>query len=373
MSTSIEPAIAHAGDRELENLGLLHIAAERKHDRPSALRRRAGVAWQDTPDWRFHRQVMRTALYLRERARLGARDRVALVSDLRPELAVAAWGALTLGAPVAVLDPSRAPSRPELASQLAALGPRVVFADGETAAWIRSRLMPGIETVVAFDGEAREARDDGVVAWTEALDLGGSLDTAERANVFRAHARGLSPELPALGHAVGSNGSVAWRFLSHRDVVRRVQRVWARARIAKGDVAYLAADASSASAVVELLAFTSDGYSQVVLGNKGNDLEEIAMARPNKIVVSPGTVRSLMQSVATWEPSRVERILSRAPILGRHLRSERERTGVPSALGPARWISTGPTLDFAMRARVRRFVTLEIDDSLIDSRTDSPI
>jgi hypothetical protein len=364
-TTSIEPVIATAEDPEQENLGLLHVAVERKHDRPSALRRRAGAAWQDTPDWRFHRQVMRMGLYLRERAQLGARDRVAVVSDLRPEAAVVVWGALTLGVPVALIDPGL--PRAELASQLAALRPRAVFADAETAAWVQSLLAAGLETVVAFDGEARSDDETrgAVVTWTEALDLGGSLDTAERANGFRAHARTLPSATPALGYAVGSNGSVAWRFLSHDEVVRRVHRVWARSRIAKGDVAYLGADTPSLATVVELLAFTSDGYSQVVLGNKGNELEEMAMVRPDKIVAGAATVRGLMQSIEAVEPTRVERLLSRVPILGGRLRLRRERTALPPALGRARWISTGSTLDFTTRARVRRFVTLEIDESMV--------
>src|SRR6185437_519312 len=145
----------------------------RKHDRPSALRRRTGAAWQDTPDWRFHRQVMRVGLYLRERAQLGARDRVAVVARMCPEVAVAVWSALTLGAPVAVLDPALPDA--ELASQLAALGPRVVFAEGEAAARVRARKVPGVDTAVAIGvAVADEPRDKGLVLWSEALDLGGS-------------------------------------------------------------------------------------------------------------------------------------------------------------------------------------------------------
>jgi hypothetical protein len=58
-------------------------------------------------------------------------------------------------------------------------------------------------------------------------------------------------------------------------------------------------------------------------------------------------------------------LLSRVPIVGGRLRWGRERTALPPALERARWISTGPALDFATRARARRFVTLEIDDSMV--------
>ncbi len=331
MSTSIEPFIVGTEGVEPENLGLLHMAVERKHDRAAVLRQRASGVWQDTPDWRFHRHVMRIGLYLRERAQLEQDDRIALLSRLRPEWAVAEWAGLTLGAATAVIDPDLPDS--ELSAQLGALAPRAVFAEGPAVARVlaclsgrgTSRAQPPT-TVVALDGEAAGGS---VLSWSEALDLGGSLDTAERANAYRARARELAPETPALGYAVGSNGSVAWRFLSHRDVVRRVQRVWARARIARGDVAYLAGDVPSLATNVAFLAFTADGHTQVVIGTGSIELEEIAMTRPHKIIASPEAVRRLLESPKSPEPSRVRRWLARAPFVRTGLGRERERWGIP--------------------------------------------
>ena len=73
MSTSIEPFVAVNESAEPENLGLLHLAVERKHERPAVLRYRMATGWQDMPDWRFHRHAMRIGLYLRERAQLDRR------------------------------------------------------------------------------------------------------------------------------------------------------------------------------------------------------------------------------------------------------------------------------------------------------------
>jgi long-subunit acyl-CoA synthetase (AMP-forming) len=365
MSTSIEPLyFSHEGTPP-ENLALLQLAAERKHDRPSALRRRIAGAWQDTPDWRFHRQVMRIGLYLRERGHFAPRDRIALVATLRPEWAVVAWAGLTLGATVALLDPELRGD--ELSARIASLAPRAVFAEGATAARIAAMKVPGLACVVALDasgdadGGSDDARPDHVLTWTEALDLGGSLDTAERANAYRAAAKVLSAETPALGYTIAGSESTTWRFVSHRDVVRRVQRVWTRARVARGDTAHVAGRTPSLAAAVELLAFNADGYTQVVFGT-GDDLEEIAMMRPHKIVAPPETVRRLLDSAPPAEASRVESWLARVPFVGARFR--RAVTTTPTALGRARWMSTGPSLEFAKRARARQFVTLEIDDSL---------
>jgi AMP-binding enzyme len=362
MSTSIEPFVASPESSEPESLGLLHLAVERKHDRTSALRRRAGAAWQDTPDWRFHRHATRIGLYLRERGQLKAGDRVALVCKLRPEWAVIQWGALTQGMATATIDPELPEA--ELAAQLAALAPRAVFVEGRSVdrvnAWLGSTA--GVGALVTLDGEAAGR----ALSWTEVIDLGGSLDTAERANALRAQARGVPAEAPALGHAVGTNGSVAWRFLSQREVVRRVQRVWERSRIARGDVAYLAGDAPSLATSIACLAFTADGYTQVVFGTKGNELEEIAMTRPHKIIAPVEAIRQMLESSAKAAPSsRLRRWLARAPLVPAALRGAREREAATFALGErARWLSTGSRLGLALRARARRRVTLEIDDSL---------
>jgi hypothetical protein len=359
MSTSIEPFVALSQSSEPENLGLLHLAVERKHDRSSVLRRRNVAAWQDTPDWRFHRHLMRIGLYLRERCHLAVGDRVAVVSALRPEWAVLSWGALTQGAAIATLDPAMPDA--ELGAQLVALAPRVVFVSIDCADRVVACLagVRSAGTVVVLDGEGTGKG----LSWTEVLDLGGSLDTAERANAYRAHLRALPPETPALGYAVGSNGSASWRFLSHREVVRRVQRVWTRSRIARGDVAYLTGEVPSLATSVALLAFTGDGYTQVVIGTKGNDLEEIAMTRPHKIVAPVESVRRIMESSPEPASSRWGKWMAYAP-LPAFLRGDEDATP-PSALGGrARWLSTGASLALPLRARARKFVTLEIDDSL---------
>ena len=363
MSTSIEPSVAFGESAEPENLGLLHLAVERKHDRTAVLRRRAGAAWQDTPDWRFHRQSMRIALFLKERGQLKAGDHVALVSRLRPEWTVVQWAALTQGMPTAAIDPTLPDE--ELTAHLAALAPRAVFVEGGCLDRAMACLgsIRGVSTIVTLDGPGGGQ----ALSWSEVLDLGGSLDTAERANALRTEARAVPPETPALGHAVGTNGAVAWRFLSHREVVRRVHRVWARARIARGDVAYVAGGVPSLGTSVACLAFTADGYTQVIVGEKDNELDEIVMARPHKIIASAETVRRMLESPASTGPSsRVRAWLARARFLPTGLRGGPNGEGATSGLPErTRWLSTGGSLALSLRARARKRVTLEIDDSLV--------
>jgi hypothetical protein len=364
MSNSIETTVVarEQAEPEPETLGLLHLAVERRHARPSVLRHRVAAAWQDTPDWRFHRHAMRIGLYLRERGQLSSGDRVALLSRLRPEWAIAQWGALTMGAPTAVIDPDMPDA--DLTGHLASLAPRAIFVEGASLDRVMASraAVPSLSTIVALDGDATAGA---TVTWSEALDLGGSLDTAERANAHRARTRAITPETPALGHAAGTNGSVAWHFLSHRDVVRGVQRTWARARIASGDVAYVAGGAPSMSTNIAFLAFTADGYTQVVIGTRESELEEIGMTNPHKIIAPAEAVRRMLAAPSHAVPSLPRRLLARASLLRAGLRGPRSTTVAGPPLRRMRWISTGPSLSFATRANARKFVTLEIDDSLV--------
>src|SRR5437899_2313185 len=57
-----------AGQEESGTLARLFLAAMRRHDRAAVLLHQDGTKWRETPDWRFERQVIRLALFLRERA-----------------------------------------------------------------------------------------------------------------------------------------------------------------------------------------------------------------------------------------------------------------------------------------------------------------
>src|SRR5713101_376406 len=174
-----EERAGHDGLERPGTLATLFLAAMRRHDRAAVLLHHDGVKWRETPDWRFERQVIRLALFLRDRARLAPGDRVAIVSGLRPESPVAELAAITQGAAAVAIDPD--------------LPPEAVRRAIEERAPARA--------VVCLQGKA-----EGAWAWSEALDLGGTLDMPERAQSFRAQAREVAPDSRALGYLAGSDG-----------------------------------------------------------------------------------------------------------------------------------------------------------------------
>jgi hypothetical protein len=252
----------------------LFLASMRKHDRAAALLHHDGAKWRETPDWRLERQVIRLGLFLRERAGFVPGDRMAIVSGLRPELVVAELAAAAQGAASVVLDPAL--SGPELAAALEALAPAAVLVADPAAL---ERLRYRARALVCFDGHA-----DGASPWSEALDLGGTLDTPERAQSFRAQARGVAAEERALGQLVRSDAAAGFEFLTQGEAMTRVRAVRraAPAPAKKGDVVYLAGRATLA-ARLEVLSFVGDGFTTAVLGTPGRELAEIAELRPQRV------------------------------------------------------------------------------------------
>src|SRR3989442_14599045 len=81
-----------AGDRGEEGAATwarLFLAAMRKHDRAAVLLHHGQEKWQETPDWRLERQVIRLGLFLRDRRRSLPGDRMAIRFPLRPQAGAA--------------------------------------------------------------------------------------------------------------------------------------------------------------------------------------------------------------------------------------------------------------------------------------------
>ena len=200
-----------AGQEESGTLASLFLAAMRRHDRAGVLLHQDGTKWRETPDWRLERQVIRLALFLRERASLVPGDRVAILSRLRPESVAAELAAIAQGAAAIAIDPELPSDTVRRAIEQAA--PAVAFVPRGP----EREQASGARAVVCFEGKA-----EGAWAWSEALDLGGTLDTPERAQSFRAQAREVAASSRALGYLAGLDGGSSCQYLTHAEAVARM-------------------------------------------------------------------------------------------------------------------------------------------------------
>jgi hypothetical protein len=309
------------GAPRAQTLSQVHLRAERGNGRRVVMQHRASDRWDEMPTWRFYRQVIRVGLYLRERLGVETGDRVAVMSPLRPERLVADWATVVQGAVTVGLDPDL-PSA-ALASAVAQLEPRVVFVAGSSE---RARLLElhggalSAERIVVFDPPTASQEAS---SWSQVLDLGGTLDTAERAQKFRSLARAVRPDAPALAHAEHrGDGSVVWRFLTHRDVVRQLEDFRVRVPSRGGDIAYVSGGGLPLATLVALWAFVGDDHTTTAIGTPGKEGEQIAELLPHVLVAPSGVLEGSAASAArapAWSKPdnglRVRKWMQRVPAL----------------------------------------------------------
>ncbi len=335
-----------------ETLNQLHQMAMRDHRRKAVLLHRAGDRWVPTPDWRLDRQVIRLGLYLSERAQIQPGDRVVIVSDFCPEYPVVDLAAAALGATAVSLPPALAVE--PLAEALGELAPRVLFVSGralERAIVARDRAAVG-SLVVALDG--LDPGDD-VLPYASILDLGGTLDTAERAQSFRAGARRIGPDQAALVHyQLGADGSWTCEALTQGEVIAALRERWRAWPALEGDVAYALGPDPGLALRVAVYGFIGDGHTTVALGTPGRERAELSELRPHVILAPPSSLERLVveldQAASGSAKSGIPAWLGRR----RPERTLRETLGER-----LRWLAPTGTLDPEVRLRLAAMAPVE--------------
>jgi len=197
-------------------LNALFFNAITTHDRPDAMLARVDGTWQPISHATILERVRRIALGLGD---LGIRggDRVAILSENRPEWAMADWACLTIG----VTDVPIYPSLP--AEQLPYLlndsGCIAIFvsnvAQAEKVAAVRARV-PGLAHVIAFDDTVRHLAD---LTLRGLESKGAILDAPDRAVAWERGATTVTPDdLATIIYTSGTTGAPKGVMLSHDNI-----------------------------------------------------------------------------------------------------------------------------------------------------------
>ncbi len=353
-----------------DTLTRLYLLAMREHDRPGVFLQGSGDRWQAMPDWRFDRRVIRTALYARERLDVDAGQRVAIVSELRPEWFLVDFAAAGLGAVSVAVPPDLPADR--LAATLEDACPNAVFFSGLVAKKLSVvGGAPDARSWFCFDGGASSTAID----FEKLVELGGTLDTPERAQLFRATAAEAQPDEPAIRHYRSSADACPTHVdLTHREVLERLEDNWAANPPRPGDRVYVSASALSLDLRLLLYAYVGDGHTTVALGNANAEVGEITTLRPHGIVVSSEAIEKLMDdhgapSNRQGQPEPLSGWRRLAARLTRASRPDSEQQAVVEALGGrARWVAPTTPLDPALAARLGSAVSL----GTVDARAAQP-
>jgi acyl-CoA synthetase (AMP-forming)/AMP-acid ligase II len=281
----------------LYDLGMRH------HDRRAVFLHWQESRLEETPDWRLDRLVIRLALYCRERLDLQPGDRVAVFGKLGLLWPAAEFAALGFGAVAVGLDPELGDDA--LAYALTEAAPRIAVATDALSAdrLVRLRSSAGFpEHVIVPQGFP--ARDPALHRLDQVLEAGGSLDTPERAQNFRAASRSQAPDAPALWHfapGAAGNGSGYIR-LTHAQAMTRIAERLRDRPAQEGDVAYVEAPRVTLATRLALHAFVGDGHTAAVLGREGGAPEDVPALRPHRLLASAAWVDRAWTEAETASP-----------------------------------------------------------------------
>ena len=202
-------------------LNAILFNAARSYNKADAMLVRVEGKWLPISHATILERVRRIALGLSSLGIVRG-DRVAILSENRPEWALADWGCLTSGfADVPIYGTLPAEQIPYLLQDSGAVAIFVsTAAQAEKVASIRAQA-PQLRHVIAFDEAARHAAD---LTLRDLEAKGAALDTAERAAEYEKSARAVAPDdLATIIYTSGTTGPPKGVMLSHDNIHSNVE------------------------------------------------------------------------------------------------------------------------------------------------------
>jgi long-chain acyl-CoA synthetase len=198
----------------------LFFDAVERHDKPDALQHKVNGVYKPISSRALAERVRRAALGLSELGLMPG-DRVGIMSENRPEWAIADYACLTTSLTDVPLYPNLPPE--QAAYILRDAGAIAVFVSDEAQAAKVARMratLPALRQVITFAPE-RHAGADLTLAELEAR--GATVDTDARRAAYRDRARAVKPEdIATLIYTSGTTGEPKGVMLSHDNLYSNV-------------------------------------------------------------------------------------------------------------------------------------------------------
>ena len=212
------------------------LAALARHAKPDALSLKKDGVWLHIPGEAIIKRVRAVALGL---SALGVKrgDRVALLSENRPDWSVVDLAILSLGAVNVPIYTTQAPE--QVRYILEDSGARVLFVSGKKVfRHARPGIIPveGIERIVFFDTDAATTHE-GALTLFELEQTGAALDVASPEVFDRALQGGGAVDLATIIYTSGTTGEPKGVMLAHESFVSNVLAITDALPISSDDVA----------------------------------------------------------------------------------------------------------------------------------------
>jgi hypothetical protein len=288
--------VIHAPDTLPETLVKLYQRAMRDHVRPAAAEERSDGRWHKLPDWRFDRQVIQIALFLKERLGIEGSTPAGLLGSFSPRWVQADFALQGLGALPIGLHPDL--SDADLGAALSRDAIRGVMTTDQDAAnriqLLRSAGVVDLDWIVVPG--AGEGEDD-VVGWDFLWDRGQSLDTPERAANWRYYAREITADhIAGIHYEQDPDNGFNRVAFTHAEAIEGVGRLWAQCPAREGDVAYLDAPHATLAGRIAAYAWVGDGVT-VTLSYAGLSERGWQALDVTKLLASPEWLEALARDL----------------------------------------------------------------------------
>jgi long-chain acyl-CoA synthetase len=214
----------------------LCLAAVSKHNKADALNQRLDGKWEKISASTFVERVRNVALGLAE---LGIRpgDRIALLSENRPEWSIADLAILSLGAINVPIYTTQAVE--QISYILGDSGARAIFISNRKlyrhahAALVERTH---VENLIMFDDDSAEGLDRATTL--AAIELKGREQSAQRPDAFESYMHAIHPEdLATIIYTSGTTGEPKGVMLTHNNFMANVQSIKEGLPITSSDVA----------------------------------------------------------------------------------------------------------------------------------------
>jgi long-chain acyl-CoA synthetase len=204
---------------ERDTVNKIFFGAIDRFDRPKAMLYKAGEAWQPVSHREVEERATALAAFLAEHG-VGPGDRVAILSENRPEWAISDYASLAMGAVDVPLYPTLPPN--QVAYILADCGAKAVLVSTADQLAkideIRASL-PDLKLVVVFD----DVRTEGAHRFSDALEEGRRAVADGRFTGLRERALAVSrDEVATLIYTSGTTGNPKGVMLTHWNLASNV-------------------------------------------------------------------------------------------------------------------------------------------------------
>ena len=201
-------------------LSQLFFAAVKKHDKPDALQVKVDGKYRPISSRTLEERVRRTALGLRELG-VNAGDRVAILSENRPEWAIADYACVTSALTDVPLYPNLTPE--QAAYIIRDSGSVAIFVSDEAQAQriasVRATC-PSLRTVITFAATTHAGADHTLA---DIERMGAAVDDAAHQAAYRASADAVKPDdVATLIYTSGTTGDPKGVMLTHDNLFSNV-------------------------------------------------------------------------------------------------------------------------------------------------------